>query len=187
MEGSADWPSCRLTGRTTHCVNTNVERHTLGELLEETMTVRPVTPAQVTLVEYYRCPDHLAAFETSSSLSATTGYFTFEGTRCFGRPADAIPLPQVAKSMPEVRGAVRHTAQGAVLPFDLAEVVTNLRQERYCHNSYPMLAHVTSGSLAEEFYYSLRPFMPVGVRKHLQRIRLRGWERIPFPGNPPIA
>ncbi len=44
-----------------------------------------------------------------------------------------------------------------------------------------MLAQVTSGSLAEEFYYSLRPFMPVGVRKHLQQIRLRGWERIPFP------
>jgi len=54
------------------------------------MPVRPVTPARVTLVEYYRCPDHLATFETSSSLSATTGYFTFQGTLCFGRPAGAM-------------------------------------------------------------------------------------------------
>ena len=28
--GAADWPSCRLTGPITQCVNTNAKQHTLG-------------------------------------------------------------------------------------------------------------------------------------------------------------
>src|SRR5262245_57947178 len=32
VEGEADWPSCRLCGPTTECVNTNAEPHTLGFL-----------------------------------------------------------------------------------------------------------------------------------------------------------
>lgn len=30
-------------------------------------------------------------------------------------------------------------------------------------------------------YYFIRPMLRVGVRRHLQKIRLSGWERIQFP------
>ena len=33
-------------------------------------------------------------------------------------------------------------------------------------------------------YYLLRPLLTVGIRKHLQRIRLRDWKGIPFPSWP---
>jgi hypothetical protein len=33
----------------------------------------------------------------------------------------------------------------------------------------------------EAAYYRLRPFLPIGVRRHLQRFRFRGWQDIAFP------
>jgi hypothetical protein len=63
------------------------------------------------------------------------------------------------------------------LPFDLSEVVTNLQRERYCRPS-------PHRGLSRELYYLLRPLLSVSVRKHLQRIRLRGWDRIAFPNWP---
>jgi hypothetical protein len=145
------------------------------------MAERPATPAQWAFVDYFRCPGHLAAFDTSTLLSKTSGYFRFGKAHCFGRAAGTEPLPQVTDRLADVNGSVDQAPTGLVLPFDLAEVVTNLRQERYCHNGYPFLTQITSGPLAQEIYYRLRPFMPVGVRKHLQHVRLTGWERIPFP------
>jgi hypothetical protein len=67
------------------------------------------------------------------------------------------------------------------LPFDLSEVATNLREERYLQNGHTLLQKTTAGAIARHLYYGLRPFMGVAVRKHLQRIRLRGWDKIPFP------
>ena len=145
------------------------------------MTARRTTSAQQAFVEYFKCPEHLTALDTSPDLAPMSGFFTFEGAHCYGRPWGADPSPQIADTLPEVRDAVQRTDGAAVLPFDLAEVVTNLREERYCHNGYPLLAQLTSGSVAQEVYYKIRPFMPVNVRKHLQQLRLKGWERIPFP------
>ena len=71
----------------------------------------------------------------------------------------------------------------SLCPFDLAEVVTNLRQERY----QPKPAGTLRATLdvgcgaARSSTTSLRPMLPVGVRKHLQQIRLSGWERIRVP------
>ena len=67
------------------------------------------------------------------------------------------------------------------LPFDLSEVATNLREERYRQNGYNFLQKTTTAEAAQRFYYLLRPFMGVGVRKHLQKVRLSGWDKIPFP------
>src|SRR5262249_46858856 len=39
----------------------------------------------------------------------------------------------------------------------------------------------TAAGIAQRLYYGLRPFMSVGVRKRLQKIRLSDWNRIPFP------
>jgi hypothetical protein len=83
-------------------------------------------------------------------------------------------LPDVSLEADGVGGKVR-------LPFDLSEVVTNLRQERYYQNSQSVLAKVTSTGASRDIYYFLRPILPVTIRKHLQRVRLSGWEKIPFP------
>jgi hypothetical protein len=66
-----------------------------------------------------------------------------------------------------------------VLPFDLDEVVQNLRLERY-DGAMP----VVRSSVSRKTYYAMRPFVPTPVRKHLQRMALRGWDRARFPGWP---
>ena len=64
------------------------------------------------------------------------------------------------------------------MPFDLAEVVTNLRQAL---SAAPGGRFDALGSILRlGIYYFLRPLLAVGVRKHLQRMRLRGWENIRF-------
>ena len=141
-------------------------------------------PAQQVFAEYFRCPEHLTMLETSPGLSAETGFFAFDGVHCYGRPAGIDPCPDVGEQLPDLLNSVRYRDRSAVLPFDLAEVVTNLREERYCHNGYPLLSRITSGAFAQEAYYKVRPFMSVGVRRHLQQLRLKGWDRIPFPRGP---
>lgn len=66
------------------------------------------------------------------------------------------------------------------LPFTFTDVVRNLREERY-RQAPSAFERITGGSWFRHAYYLLRPLLPVGVRKHLQRIGLRGWERISFP------
>jgi len=58
---------------------------------------------------------------------------------------------------------------------DFTKVVNNLRYERYPSNSRHTLDGITRSSTTRRVYYFLRPFLPVPVRKHLQRARLSGW------------
>src|SRR5262249_33628836 len=40
---------------------------------------------------------------------------------------------------------------------------------------------LSSRASAQRLYYLLRPLLGIHVRKHLQRMRLAGWQTIPFP------
>ena len=69
-----------------------------------------------------------------------------------------------------------------VLPFDLSEVVTNLREERYSPERLQLPAEEHARARrSRRLYYQFRPLLGVGVRKHLQKVRLSGWDKIPFP------
>lgn len=83
------------------------------------------------------------------------------------------------QELPDARALTRIEAQTWVLPFNPDEVISNLRYERY-RNGVPGPSP-ENDSLAYSAYYAVRPFLPVAVRKHLQRAALRGWDRIPFP------
>lgn len=130
---------------------------------------------------YYRTPANLPDFEVAGELSATEGYFTFEGAVCYGRCVGAVPSPQMSEALPEASSGI---ATGPVLPFDLSEVVTNLRQERYRKSAPTRWEKLTGTAAVRKAYYFVRPLLPVGVRKHLQRIRLSEWTTIPFPAWP---
>ena len=134
-----------------------------------------------TLVDYFRCTDFAAEVDASVTLSAEEGYFTFAGTVCYGRCAGAAPARHADGRLPDVSNLISSDAGRIRLPFSLADVVKNLRMERYRQGSQHYLNRMTAGALARGIYYSLRPVLPVSVRKHLQKIRLTGWERIAFP------
>ena len=130
---------------------------------------------------YYRCPAGTAPLVTGGEPSEREGYFAFGGSICYGRPVGAKPSSDPSGSLADVAGLVGRQGDRVVLPFDFSEVVTNLRQERYRVNGYPLLERITSQDPVRHLYYFLRPMLHVGARKHLQRIRLSGWERIRFP------
>ena len=120
--------------------------------------------------EYFCCPAEFSVFDLPAELAPQEEYFQFRGATCFGRRERGIR----ASAPPGARSA-------ATLPFDLSEIVTNLRRERYKRNSRGGDEGLTETSLARKAYYFLRPILPVAVRKHLQKVRLSGWEKIEFP------
>ncbi|MBU0740743.1 hypothetical protein KKG45_06695 [bacterium] len=68
---------------------------------------------------------------------------------------------------------------------DHSAEIDDLRLERYRDNSITDVhATLSPESLIRSAYYTLRPLLSVGMRKHLQRFALRGWEKIPFPAWP---
>jgi hypothetical protein len=141
---------------------------------------QPATLPQV-FSDYYRSPASLPALQASAELSDERGFFRFGRQVCYGRRSGGRPSPQFAEAVPDVSNLVTHQPSGVTVPFDFSEVVTSLRLEQYLVNGYPLLERIASGSTARQLYYFLRPMLRVGLRRHLQRIRLNGWERIPFP------
>jgi hypothetical protein len=131
--------------------------------------------------DYYRCPADFARLGVRGQMSPRDGYFRFDGAVAFGHCAGAAPARYASDSLSEVSGSVTVENGTAQLPFDFTEVVTNLREERYRINGYSFLERTTSTDAANRLYYLVRPLMGVGVRKHLQKLRFKGWDRIAFP------
>jgi hypothetical protein len=141
----------------------------LGDVMETVFT------------DYFRCPGDIGKFSPSPSLSREVGYFLFHDTICYGRCEGALPSSRIAAKLPDVSQNVVYQECALRLPFDLSEVVGNLRLERYAQGSRDYVELVTAASLVRATYYFIRPILPVAVRKHLQKIYLTGWERIAFP------
>lgn len=131
------------------------------------------------LVDYLRCPDHLVNVDVSGSLSQDAGFFQFgHNTICYGQYSAGSPSKKFTQILPDASEAVSFEGHRLRLPFDLSQVVDNLRQERYFVDSDKNSA---VGNIFRRLYYFLRPVLPVPVRKHLQKARLRSWREIPFP------
>jgi hypothetical protein len=128
------------------------------------------------LAAYYRCPERYARFALKGPLWAGSGYFEFAGATCYGSYCGRPP----AEFSATLHDAVRDIAveDGTIgLPFDPSQVVNNLRCETYVGD----WRHSEPRSALARLYYLLRPVLPVGVRKRLQRFHLRGWNKLPFP------
>jgi hypothetical protein len=121
-------------------------------------------------------------FTVGGDLSGSPGFFRFGGAIGYGRVAGVVPPAEAGADLPDVTAQARVTPGRVTLPFDFADVVANLRFERYL----PGAGHEGLGSSAavRTVYYLLRPLLTVGLRKHLQRIKLRDWQRIAFPAWP---
>jgi hypothetical protein len=132
-------------------------------------------------LDYYRCPADVAVIGTLPGVSGDPGYFRFRESIGFGRFAGGSPAAYATDPLADVSSAATVIDGQAWLPFNLTHVAINLRQERYRKNGYNLLQKAISSDSAQRLYYLIRPLMSVGVRKHLQKIRLRNWERISFP------
>jgi hypothetical protein len=132
------------------------------------------------LGEYFRCPAEFDRLTVVRDLPQQPAYFRFGEIVCYGRSSVA-GQSGAAGMLPDTAGEVAISGERVLMPFDLAEVVDNLHHERYTRNGSHYLETMTSAAAARAAYYLLRPLLPVGVRKHLQKLHFSGWEKIPFP------
>ncbi len=135
------------------------------------------------LDEYYRCPDRPVGLRSPSHSDGPPGYFRLgPDTICYGR----LSCGSTAKSPVGVLEDALDYAEfepGRIdLPFSVDEVVENLRRERYTAH-FRDEGRVLNEALRKTYYF-VRPLLGVPVRRQLQKIYLRGWDKIPFPSWP---
>lgn len=129
------------------------------------------------LIQYFRCPENMVQLDRQTPLSENSGYFEFgSGMTCYGRCAGNSPA-STAERATAVRCDAYAEGEMVYLPFDLEEVVENLRCEVYAQ---PSRISAKKRAIAWA-YYRMRPLLSVSVRKHLQAWHLRGWDRLTFP------
>jgi hypothetical protein len=137
---------------------------------------------QRTFSEYFRCPAEYGDFRLEGDLSARQGFFKFgPDLICYGRLSGTRVRENVSDELTDASIQVRHEKGTSYLPFELDEVVQNLRRERYYKVTQSESRGPKSRSFLRKTYYAVRPALPVPVRKYLQQAALRGWDRTPFP------
>jgi hypothetical protein len=147
-----------------------------------TTTAKQQNAQNQALLDYYKCPEEFGEIKRKGELSEKQGFFQFgPGTLCYGRCHAGRPVSHPAGPLFDVSGAVEIDKGVLCLPFDLTEVVDNLRLERYAVEGDTSRPLRMLRAVRHNLYYFLRPWMPIFVRKHLQRFNLSGWHRLSFP------
>jgi hypothetical protein len=129
------------------------------------------------LTQYYRCPERYSPLASKDTLPVTSGYFLFgpEAT-CYGNYRGQKAAQNPSGALHDALQDVAIEKGTTYLPFDPSQVVENLYREVYVgdwrHGSLSILARM---------YYFVRPALGVAVRKYLQRLHLRGWDKLSFP------
>jgi len=129
-------------------------------------------------LDFYRCPEDFGCFTLAAPLLTEPGYFRFgHDLVCFGQISSGYSSHAPKNGPFDSLHNVSFNHASIRLPFDLSQVIDNLRLERYLPPSDDGLMH----QLIQDGYYLLRPLLGVSVRKHLQKLFFRGWDTIPFP------
>lgn len=137
------------------------------------------------LIDRYKCPESIANFNLLGELSQDSGFFCF-GDRaiCYGKSAAGFRSNHPTEFLYDVAQDVEINGLTLRLPFDPAMVIDNLRLEQYTSRSNGSSSRTFAEKLARAAYYAVRPLLPIAIRKHFQRINLRGWQKKPFPSWP---
>lgn len=131
------------------------------------------------LIERFRCPESFLNLTPKGQLSEDEGFFQFSGTVCYGRSSAGRRRARIGPALYDVaKDIILHESE-VCLPFDPTEIIENLRLERY-----PGTQDSWSRTRLRELYYSLRPIIPLAVRKYIQKFQLNGWKDVRFPGWP---
>ena len=136
------------------------------------------------LLDYYRCPETYGDFALRGDLCPGQGYFHFGPDLIgYGQSSVGYHADEPAKATCDLMYHVRREGSTYYLPFNPSVVVENLQRERYAGTSpdhSPARKGIAKRAVSS-LYYGLRPYLRVPIRRHLQRLWLKGWQKRTFP------
>ena len=130
------------------------------------------------LIDRYRCPGKFFDIVSEQSTSSSKGYFRFGSDAiCYGNSGSGTAA-QPDLPLYDVLNLVKTNDKKLILPFNLADVIDNLRLERYAGN---LRTENSMKLLFKRLYYHLRPVMNASLRKQVQKFYARNWRKRIFP------
>lgn len=137
------------------------------------------------LSDYFRLTDQGLGRVCAARPSGESGFFQFgDSPICFGHCTAGVAASPESAQLHDASKSVRVGECKVQLPFDPAEIVENLRTERYVRHLLANRGRLVDHPAIRKVYYAVRELMPVGVRKHLQKVYLSGWRKLQFPNWP---
>ena len=137
------------------------------------------------LSDYYRVPEDGLGHICAARSSGDFGFFRWgPAATCYGQCTSGV---SATFDNAELNDAFQSTQlkDGEVrLPFDPAQIVDNLRRERYLNPLGANHGRILSHPLVRKTYYAVRELLPVAIRKHFQKAYLGGWQKLQFPNWP---
>jgi hypothetical protein len=146
-------------------------------------SLHPAQDVRQLLVDRFRClPNDIAEFEIEGNLKRKPGYFRFgDNVIGYGKCSSGNPAESIVGNLPDAARDVIVRGTNVRLTFDPVQVVDNLRCERYLSDLKSGQTPLPANKFFRGLYYTLRPFMPIRIRKQLQRLYFKGRTKTPFP------
>ena len=134
--------------------------------------------------DYYKCPTRFINIESPPNCPPGHGFFEFgAGVTCYGHLSSGRVVQRPSDELYDCSSDVVLIDGTVSLPFDLSEIVDNLRNERYLGGN-ARTEHGSAASLIKRLYYATRPMVPEYLRRVIKRWHTRGWQNISFPNWP---
>jgi hypothetical protein len=148
---------------------------------------RPNQTVIQALFDYYRLPaDSFGGLSPKANTgSGKSGFFQFGANNiCYGRNRSGTASDVAGSKDFDASKDFRRGDPLIQLPFDFAEVIENIRLERYRQAMIPKKELFAADARVRSFYYLIRKFLPISLRRQLQRAYLRDWKKLQFPAWP---
>jgi hypothetical protein len=137
------------------------------------------------LSDYYRMPVSTLGCVEADKLVGNSGFFRFgPNTVCYGHSSTGVAGDLRDSELFDASKSVRIEGSTVRLPFDIDEVIENLRREHYEGNLVPGVEKISNNEWIRKTYYSVRELLPVSVRRHMQKFYFRDWKARVFPAWP---
>lgn len=137
------------------------------------------------LSDYYRVPEGWLGSLLGSDSPGEVGFFSFGPEAiCYGQCVSGVSSRIENAKLYDAALHMRFNGSEIQLPFDPVQVIENIRREKYVERLVPGRERFVSQEGTLKAYYFLRSFLPVSIRRHLQRAYFNDWKNRPFPAWP---
>lgn len=137
------------------------------------------------LSDYFRIPETLVSPLSTCDSGGEVGFFRFGSNAiCYGKCATGVSKKIDDVSLHDASSNLYLNAEEICLPFDPAQVIENLRHERYMGALTTERERIIAREWIRKAYYFARPLLPVWIRRYLQRAYFCDWRSRQFPAWP---